>query len=265
MARIIKGNAGRVKQSTTKKYDPTNGETVSIEWAAPGANLSGYANELKNMRVPFEHTLTGVISRLVETASDEIATGSENVTVTERFDILYNEQQLDIKEHPNWIALDPEQSSQVLKDVNRFHDGKSGARTGNWDDTDVWGAAALVALDFYSILRAGVIHYPAESWVLRHTYNIPGDVEQGSSSLYPSAIDTGIGLVYTSDDLRNSIPATYARIREKINRITLPEKTGYIVGWRKRPTSETTVANNRIEVGAEYTYAQYPAILFSFA
>jgi hypothetical protein len=259
---FIKGYPGRIKQSTTKRYDPTNGEVVQIEWAGAGKTLTGYAGNLKQIGIPFEHTLSGVISRLVETATDEIAVESPEVTVTQRFDIIYNEQMLDIKESPNWVGLtSTTQKGQVLKDVERHFDGKPIRH--DWEDTDPGIEATLQA--YFNLMISGVTHYPTESWVLRHTYNIPGDTTQGRSGLYPASIDQGIGSVYTTGQVQNMIPDTYARVKEKIGNISLPARSGFIVGWRKRPTSETTVANNRIEVGAEYTYAQYPAVIFSLA
>jgi hypothetical protein len=261
----INGSRGKIRQSQTVRFDPTNGQTISIEWAGAGSNLGGYANTLKNLGVPFEHTQSGVISTLTETASDYVALGTEEVVVTQRFDILYNEQMLDIKESPNWIALDPQQSVQVLKDVERFREGKSGVASGDWDSTDEWGADAITAEAYYYLMIQGLTHFPVDSWVLRHTFNIPGDTTQGRSGYYAGSIDTGIGAIYTTSQILSTIPTSYARIREKLASITLPAKSGYLVGWRKRPTGETTLGNNRIEVSAEYTFAQWAAIIYSAA
>jgi hypothetical protein len=111
----------------------------------------------------------------------------------------------------------------------------------------------------------GVTTFPVDSWVLRHTYNIPGDTKQGRSGLYPGAIDSGIGDVYATATLLALINTSHVRIREKISSISLPAKAGFIVGWRKKPTSESAAGNNRVEVSAEYAYAQYPAMLYSLA
>jgi hypothetical protein len=260
----LKGFPGKILQSRTTRYDPTNGETVMLDWASVGAGLQGYAGQLRRMGVPFEHTLNGVKSTLTETASDAIGIGSEEIVTTQRFDIQYNEVMLDIKESPGWLSLPVGQSVQILKDVERYKEGKSGVASGDWDDGDVWGDI-VTAEAYYYIMRAGVEYFPQESWVLRHTFNIPGDAEQGRGSLYPGAIDSGIGEVYTAAQVLSLIPSNFARTREKISSITLPAKSGYLVGWRKQPTGETTAANNRIEVSAQYTFAQWPSILYSAA
>jgi hypothetical protein len=265
----IVGNAGCILQSRTTRFDPDNGETVTREWAGPGVRdtgVSGYATVLRNMGIAFELTETGVVSTLSEIkASDSVVTGSDDAIVTERFDILYNEQVLDIKESPLWIGLDPEQSVQVLKDVERYQQGKSGDASGDWDDTGVWGGDALTAISYYNIMIQGVTTYPVDSWVLRHTYNIPGDTTQGRSGHYPGAIDSGIGSIYATASLLALISTQHVRIREKISGISLPAKTGYYVGWKKKPTGESAAGNNRVEVTAEYLYAQWPAIINELA
>lgn len=258
---FVTGAIGKQRVSVTTKYDPANGKTVTTEWYEPGRTLDGYAKSLEATGASYTLTQTDLKSTLVETASDSIATGGTDDT-TDRWEVLANQVQKDVKEHPRWVATsDAERRAKLLKDVNRVLE-KGQASTHDWEDPDAPTDAKLRA--FFNLLITGASHYATAEWVVRHTTNVWNG--------FPDNIaDDGVLTVYTTasliSELSNSSLWTFpmpTRLQNKISGIAAPSPlaAGLTWGWLKMPSSESTGANNRIDISTEYWLSAWADILY---
>jgi hypothetical protein len=270
---IIKGAKVPIRQSIRTRFDRSNGLTTTVEWAGAGAHaLEGYSDELRRLSKQYEFNQTGVISTLTE-VSDGETLGFEETT-TDRWEVLANENMFDIKEHPTYGALPIGLKTGILRNLKAHESGKVAA--GDVVISDATAALKLTtaedsgatelqessAFAFYKLMIRGTTHYPAYNWVLRHTTNAPADWTRNIS-------DSGVGTVYTPENLNTEISneSLWAypcppRLRTKISNITLPAESGYITGWLKKPSSEASAANNRIDISTEYVFGNYASIIY---
>lgn len=258
----IKGTREKIRVGKRLRYDPQNGVTLATEWAGAGINLEGYSNELQQNKVQHELSQNGIRSTILETANDQISTGSDSRT--DNWEVHANEDHRDIKLQPRWAAINETQRHLVLADVNRHANGKPPKKDNAdeylWQDTDPFVQATLLA--FYNAMITGVTHYLVYHWVLRHTTNAPADFTQNIA-------DDGVGTVYTTGSLISEISnSSYwinpcpPRLVEKIGNITLPAESGYTTGWLKKPSNESSAANNRINISTEYVFSNWINVLY---
>lgn len=258
----IKGTREKIRVSRRLRYDPQNGVVLATEWAGAGINLEGYSNELQQNNTPHELTQNGIRSTILETANDNVSTGGSD-SRTDQWEVHANENHLDVKEHPRWTSIDIEKRHLILADVNRHADGKPPKKVAGkylWNSDDEFVQARQLA--FYNIMIRGTSHFPVYNWVLRHTTNAPADFGENIA-------DEGVGTVYTTGQLLSEISNNSywivpcpPRLREKIGNITLPAESGYTTGWLKKPSNESSAANNRINISTEYVFLNWPNILY---
>lgn len=275
MTPIVNGSLAKQFVSKSIKFDPSSGKTVVTQWV--GANdvtkgeagnaLIGYAKSLETIGgVSYELKIEGAKSTLTETASDEASTGSE--TTIDRWEVLANENMYDIKELSSWASLPTgadNLQTAVLKDVRRYEDGKKPTydfldedNVTSWTDQET-----ATAQSFYNLMTRGVTHYPLHNWVLRHTTNVNADYSR-------NVADEGVGTIYTTSQLLSEIGnSSYwvypcpARLRTKIGGITEGGAvTGMRWGWLKKPSNESSTANNRIDISTEYVFAQWAILIY---
>jgi hypothetical protein len=257
---IINGTLGKVRKSIRTSFDTSSGLNTTVEWECAGDNLNGYARSLRDLGIKHDHTANGFKSSLIEFA-DGPSSGLQDIA-PDRWEVLYNENQLDMREHPNFAALPEAQRGQVNKDVRRMAEGKQPAR--NWQSTgDYSGEQIAIAEAFYEGMIRGTSHYTVYSWVVRHTTNV-------SQAYTQNVADSGVGSIYTTaqllSELGNSSYWTFpmpARLRTKIGNITSPTFiTGLTWGWLKKPSNESSGANSRIDISTEYVLAQWLDVVY---
>lgn len=266
---IVTGSLQKLFVSRTTKYDPTNGKSVITEWVGTndvargpaGDSLIGYALSLENIAgVSYELKQKGAKTTLIETASDTASTGKEGAT-TDRWEVLANENMQDIKEFYTWPTLSDQTQALLLKEVNnKLQKGKLPPL--EWLTTEATDEGKALATAFFNILVRGVTHFTVYNFVLRHTTNASADAAQ-------NVADDNVGRVYSTASLLTEIsnPSfwTYPcppRLREKIGNVSFPFSAGYTNGWLKKPSQESSTANNRIDISTEYVFAQWANVIY---
>jgi hypothetical protein len=132
----------------------------------------------------------------------------------------------------------------------------TGIEDSHGDDANILFAIAIRGQDSYLLGQ----------YVLRHTTNC-------SSGYSGNVSDTNVFKVYTTDQLLSECQSTSlwvqplaGRLVSKIQNITAPEaRNNYIWGWLKKPSTEQTTPDNRIEITQEYWLEQWPTILYPAA
>jgi hypothetical protein len=239
---IIKGSLQPVRQRVKIQFDPAQGVTTTTEYESAGDNCGGLAASFQRAGTAYDLTSNPVRSRLVATQSRN---SFIEETAVERWELLSNQQQLDVREHPNSVALGQTVLATVLKAVKNHEAGKT-------VDTDDYSANAL---SLFRLLTRGVTHYTVPQWVLRYTANVSNDY------LFFTTANSGIGAIYTNAQAASAVPA--GRMRSTIQSITVPTADAELSwGWLKTSVTETIAARNRIDISAEYWLAQWPIFLY---
>ncbi len=248
----INGTLNPVRQPTEYTYDPQNGMQVVFKWEAAGGDLWPLANAYAAARMGFTHIPNAAKSTLIATASGPQA--GEGDFNTDTWEILANEIQKDMLEHPRSLAIEESFPGTLILVKHETESGKALATTPPWSS----GAVALGATRLYNLLVRGQTHFSLGQYVLRHTTNV--------SNAYNSNIaDFNVERIYTTAQLLteagNSNLWTFplpGRLAYKVQNLPVPTaRTDYLVGWRKLPSSENTAANNRVNITTEYWLEQW--------
>lgn len=255
----VNGTLQPVEQPREILWDPRSGSQLvrTFECADPNG-LYGIAAGFAGSLWGYRHSTGGPKSVLVASASGADA-GQPEVT-TDTWQILANEIQKDVKEHPTFLAMEesfPGTIGYVVDDVDRYNQRQPAGTP-----APAAGAAATAALLFNLLVR-GTTHYALSQYVLRHTTNV-------SNRYAANVADTNIERVYTTDQLLTEAQSANfwsfplpGRMGYKISNIGAPTaRTGYLWGWRKLASTETTSANNRVEITTEYWLEQWPLVLY---
>lgn len=252
---IIRGTAAPIRKSVNIRHDPTQGTTTTQQFESAGDNLTGLARQFADKGANYNLNLSPYKSSLEVVETQNIYAGGDvgGGEVLSRWELLSNQQQLDLKEHPRFANLNPNQKWQIIKDVERHLDGRNAAAGLDWDDPDVWGEPSVIrAQKFYNLLIRGTTHFMFPQWVIRVTYNV-GDYETSI------ATNGGIGTVFSTAQL--GIPS--GRIRSVVQSITPPAAvTGMTWGWLQVSHTEATSARNRVDVSEEAWLGQWPDIIY---
>jgi hypothetical protein len=257
----INGTLSPVPQAPEYDFSPQGGLVVTQRWESAGDNLRGLFAGYTALRVASNMIPSKGRSVLVARASGPLA--GEPETTTDTWQIMANEIQKDVKEHPTFLAMEelfPGTIGYVVRDVDRYNQG-----LGPDTPAPPPGAAATAALLFGLLVR-GTTHYALSQYVLRHTTNV-------SNQYAANVADTNIERTYTTAQLlaeaQNVNSWAYplpGRMTYKITNIAAPAlHSGYLWGWRKLASTETTSANMRIEITTEYWLEQWPLVLYPIA
>lgn len=123
------------------------------------------------------------------------------------------------------------------------------------------GVAALIRL--YDRAKKGKTEYASTGYVLRHTTNV-------SNRWSVNISDVGVNMLYTTSVLLSETQSSAlwfyplpGRLAYKINIIPIPAvQTGYLWSWLKGASSESTSANNRVNIVTDYTLDQWSTDLY---
>lgn len=245
------GTTEPVRQADELTYDPQRGYSRTIRYECVGENLFGTANQLAALGYNYNLTSSGAKSVLIATSG--AATDGQPEVTTDTWQILANEIQKDIREHPLFRAVSE-------ADLQRIQSCLS---------TGITPQPAFVdanANTLFTHLVRGTTHYALSQYVLKHTTNV-------SNGYSANVADSNIERIYSSAQLiaeaQNGTLWAYpmpGRLAYKINSIAAPTiRPGYMWGWRKLASTETTTAGNRIEISTEYWLEQWSLSLYSQA
>lgn len=252
----INGTLRPVRSSVDISYDPTRGRITAEEWTSAGANLFGMAAECERNRIAYTLKSNPVKSTISITST--AALGGITSLVVDTWQLVSNELQNDIKQHEEFRALTTIEKAAIF---NALSDIQAGDATVTVEAfTAAFGA---IPGAFLGHLVSGTTHYAVNQYVLRHTTNV-SNVYEGLDT------DDGSGQIYTNDQLFLEIQSagwTFpcpSRITRKITGITTGQvaHTGYQWGWLKKGCTETTSANNRVDISSEYWLAEWSMLLY---
>jgi hypothetical protein len=251
MPRIVKGHHGPVRQPFRITYDPNTGhESVILYEASPPESIFGVTAGLETARIAYEIESDGAKAVLRAVTSRLELQPDLEETPIDKWEILANEIQKDLFEHPS-AALIPDTELRAIRDaIQSPVEDQSPALT------------TASAIDLYSLLLRGTTHYTVGQYVVRHTRTV-------SDRYTRDLADVDVGLIYTTGQLISEATGSSLqtpmplRMRNKLNNIAEPAfKSGFVWGWLKRPATEVTVANNKIEVSSEWWLEQWSTFIY---
>ncbi len=245
------------------EFDPTRGLTTVQEWESAGQNLDGRANQFIREGKGFSYNRNAVRSRLVMTASNAQLNFPE--VATDTWQILANEASKDVRELPAVADLPEGLYSEIVNQVTTFKAGES--TTDQFEPVGDYDSGSLdVASTVFDLMIKGQDHFAFSQYVVKHTTSV-------SNAASGNVSDNNVECIYTTGQLLGEVSSSSSwrypmpgRLQTKISNIGVPSfKGGYVWGWRKLPSTETTGANFRIEISTEYWLDQWSTFYYGLA
>src|ERR1035438_2480829 len=115
----INGTLLPVYKTPDVSYDPSRGQIISQRWESAGDGLAGVASAMAASRIQYNWTKSKTRSVLVSNASSSQIGFAELACDT--WQILANEMQFDLREHPDIQAMEaayPGTIGYVVRDVD---------------------------------------------------------------------------------------------------------------------------------------------------
>jgi hypothetical protein len=257
----IKGSASVNEKPHEVSYDPRRGLSVRRKYTAAGgdAALLGIEASAQAAGYTTRKIVSPVLSEL-DILSPETEPGGGSLTVTDQWQLVGNEITKSIYESPPALELE-EANGGAINFIRQAVDAKSSSFV-----TSFGGGYDITAAALFNMAIRGQDSYLLGQYVLRHTTNC-------SSGYVDNVSDDNVFRVYTTSQLLSEcqsaalwVQPLAGRLVNKIGNIVEPDsRTGYIWGWLKKPSSETTTPDNRIEITQEYWLEQWPTLLYPAA
>lgn len=240
-------------------YDPLRGLVEVEDVESAGDNLSGVAQSAIDAQQPFEFSHQASRARLSIT---QTTTFGGNEVTSDNWQLVGNEITEDIRWHPN-VAVLPETGENSIKKVYDTLDAYQ-RREEAFTNPLTPGSTAMT---LFNLLKRGTTSYVIGQYVLRHTTNVGNGYSANIS-------DSNVERVYTTAQLVAEISNANlwrfpcpGRLVYKIQNITPQFTTNdeLLWGWRKLPSTETTAANNRVDISTEYVLYGWAKLLYQAA
>lgn len=263
MKPIINGNIGPILVSKRLSYSPSRGISETTEYESAGDNLGGIATECIESGVQYEMLQNGRRSRLSFTKEPVVGGDAATEITTDRWELLANEVSFNIRSHPRvraMAATGPESVASAEGYYQTYLEDKTTPPA----DHAIWTATTSEGYLFRLLVNGASAYYSGQ-YVLRHTTNV-------SNAYDTNVADLGVEFIYTTAQLISEISSSQywlqpcpGRLRAKIERIENQGSgaAGFMWGWRKLPSTETTAANNRIDISTEYQLGDWSTFLYS--
>lgn len=207
---------------------------VGTQWTlifegTPSACTTAYALVSPFFKKELDSTRGAVYRLIVTTPDDPNATGHE--VLSTQFELLPNQLQKDIWEHPKALALSQSDRAAVKKAV------KAGTSSG-------LGGNALTLCNML-LEGNGSRSFQKSQYAFKVTQVV-------ASNYVVKVSFTNVEKIYTTTQLKNEIqmPSTYLISIDAIDQPAAP--AGYMTGWLKQAPSVTNSAGNRISIVNEY-------------
>jgi hypothetical protein len=246
MSPIINGTLQPILRSRQISYDQSKGLVETKEYISAGDNLGGLAADCRAKKIQFSLTPSGLTSKLTLTAAPIDADAP-----LDSWQVLANECEVPIEQHPRARDLDLQ---FITQQATNYKNGEA-------FDVPTGDAGLLFKLMIHNLTS-----YKVGQYVLRHTCNISNDFALQLSDLNVEKIySTGTLLLEITNQLWTypCPPRLVAKILAM--EVQIPTTSELMWGWRKLPSTETSAANNRIDVSTEYVLASWPLLLYSEA
>ncbi len=237
-------------QRTVVKFDPQTGITVK--------NAFNGAGQAEMQALFLDMIRAGIASEITyenDKASLETSDSTEQTTL-DTWQILGNVESVDGLSHPTLLDLLNDASIARLRKAlsENLPPSEIGFSSGGFSDSE-----KAIINRFYTLQQRGSTDYRRAEYVLRHTTNAPNGYSVNIA-------DIGVNMIYSPAKLLSEIqnsslwtlpcPPRLAFKIANIPAIVPPdpsEGVNYFWGWLKSPSTETTAANNRIDISTEYT------------
>lgn len=252
MAIHIRGSLLPFIQSEAFDFDPQRGYIQRVEFKGLGrdqmiALQQDYVAAGISCRLSFQHGMSYL----------EIEDSTQSFTI-DSWEIVGNDLSVDGFSHPTAIGIfggNPDNWGSLREDLNA--DRKVSEFIADLTASGFGGSTATAGR-FYAMNQSGQSDYRRAQYVLRHTTNVPNRWASNIS-------DVGVEKIYDTSELlsevQNSGLWNYpmpGRMGYKIAAIPSPTaRANYQWGWLKGPSTETTAANNRINITTEYCLEQW--------
>lgn len=245
MSTTLRGTRQPLQQRFTEKWSPVNGLTREFEWDGfDGDLMQGYANQYAFLGIEYE--LTSQYGRATLHAIDTTGT----VTI-DKWEIQVNRLSPSSLQNPLNIA---NVSSDDLITIGKvqignlsYEDGKAAINSGH--------TAALRLLDRMNL---GSDQFYQSGYILRHTTNVGNRYAINISDFNIDHIYTPAQLLTEAQNGALWLLPLPGRLVYKIQQIVAPAvRANYLWGWIKSAASESTAANNRIDIATEYELGQW--------
>ncbi len=253
----LSGSTGVHRQSKTWKYDPQSGVTYCENWAsfserAAWALRNAFCQAGVSNDFDIEHGK--YILRTQDTRGQYFL---------DTWQLQQNELQVSSLKnprhfkHPTDSRLDGAVpiSDNALEDIAAMMNG-TGAGTLDQLKEALAAAGETAALRLLERMQRGETHFARSGCVLRHTTNCPAEAQGWNVA------DTWVDCIYSFDELLAEcsdaslwVKPIPTRLAVKLNTLSAdlgPAATNYQWGWLKRASTESTAADNRVDISTEY-------------
>jgi len=246
---IKKGSPFPQGQRYTIDYDPQRGFTY----------YSDYFGGSQEQLLALQQTMiqNGVACRLelYEDVGTLHVDDSTSQWTIDSWEIAGSSESVDGLAHPTMLALfaggldtNVAKMRQALQDNQSVDDFYNDLVNSGFSPTD-----AETASNFYILQQRGQTAFRQPSYVLRHRTNV-------SNRWQANVSDVGVNTIYTPAQLLTEVTSSGVwifplppRLQFKLAAIPpLAPEAGYLWGWLKSPSVETTAANNRVDITTEY-------------
>lgn len=257
---IIAGFNGATFQGNVFTYNPRGGYTAGHSFSGPVGVMRQEQAALVATRAAFRYTESGGVGTITIDGNVAVDNGASEAPI-DSWQLLGNEIHKDIYESDLALGIEDAQRGslgKVRKAIDRYNNGEDpGALT-------ITASQVANGNKLIDLLMRGVTHFPVKAPVLRHTQNV-SDRYSGEGFAFSNQ-----GRIYTKIQLLaecNAFPLPPPKvILDQINGLENPTaRTGYLIGWRKKPVDTQTAAQYRSEVVTEYCFDQWSTSIFTAA
>jgi hypothetical protein len=280
---IIKGTSGIIEKPYEVSFDPRRGIQVRRRYTQAGgaSGLEPVELQARAQGYTTRKLVSPVLSEL-EIISPELPSdgsgGSVEDVVYDTWQIVGNEVQESA--YYSTVLMDAVSKNDRTVIARAIRDGgKPGwetlqaARLAQQKDDRI-AYTAVTAADsrqFYRQLMRGQEFYSAGQYTLRHTTNV------SENSTY-NVSDDNVERLYTTSQLLAEITSGSLWVKPCPSRLvtkilSIPDQTPsdtdeqdyYLWSWRKLPSTETTGANNRVDINTDYVLYLWPLLYYDVA
>lgn len=253
---IVRGTNLPSIQRTSWDFDPVRGYLVTQEFRA--------ASQTQMLALQQDYVRLGIQCRLTYEQGDTATLAVEDATYAytiDSWEIVGNEESRDALSHPTlWneieaLGADVPTIIALMRSHLNSEDPPS-VPFGTGGDLATYANTGVEV--FYNLQLRGSTEYRRQQYVLRHKTNAP-------ARWTVNIADFGIDQIYNTSQLLAEVQSSAlwvfplpVRMAYKLSNIPAPApQVGYLWGWLKSASTETTSAHNRIDIQTEYTLEQW--------
>lgn len=282
---IDRGTDDPLLQQRTWHFDPQSGQTYSEEWRGMSvAKMQAKANGLiltaQRAKIVDRH---GSAELMIEWGGSDGGMTNTLAVTFDRWEVPDPTEQRDLFQHPEFLAVvdtfanDTNLRHDCIAIIRRYAEAAKSAGTSVQTISDMmttlndylttvggnlpWDAEPW--LKFYRLYANNQTHYQDHTYALRHTTNAPAFWSY-------NVADSNINRILTHAQFLSEIGNVNlwnypcpGRIAHKLTAAYADfvashwDRTNFLCGWLKGPTSEATVGRGRIELQTTYKLDQW--------